>query len=89
MKCPYCGTENHISFLGIWYVQQGQWWVLMTHYGCTACLCAFDRPVSEDSFYYRKENGEIIMRPTYNPARGETRVFIVDMDPGNRVRLDV
>jgi hypothetical protein len=88
MTCSECGSEG-VMFLGIWYDQiEEKLWVLKSHYGCDSCKCATTRPVSEDSFYYRKSTGEIIMRPTYNPARNETRLFIVDVDPGQRWKMD-
>jgi len=88
MKCAHCGSEGSINFLGIWYTQVGEVWMLNTHYGCVNCFCISRRPVNEDSFYYRKADGSIVMRPTFNPARGENRLLIIDPDPGFRWRTD-
>jgi hypothetical protein len=44
------------------------------------------QPVSEDSYYYLKEDGSIVMRPTYDPAKHERRLYIVDINPGFNVR---
>jgi len=88
MKCPRCEVNGKVTFLGVWYVRQGEFYMLMTHYGCEVCKCAFTRPVSEDAYYYKKQDGSVIVRPSYVPLKDETRLFFVDYDPGFRYRLD-
>ena len=87
MKCPVCRNDK-ITFLGVWYENYQDFYILKTHYGCETCRVMIATPVSEDSFHYIKEDGSIIMRPSYIPAKHERRLHVVDVDPGFVVRKD-
>lgn len=82
MKCPEC-QSSAILFQGIWYVLQGDYHVLMNHYGCQNCRVAFRRPVDESVYYYVREGDRTIFtRQTHTPAKHERRLPIVNMAPG-------
>jgi hypothetical protein len=86
MKCPTCGSDD-ITFLGVWYTERSSYgWILVSHYGCKKCRAVHMRPVSENDYYYLKEDGTIIMRPTHVPLKHERRLYIVENDPGFYVR---
>lgn len=85
MKCPICHNEK-IIFLGMWYDEIGDLYVLKTHYGCETCRVMITRPVSEDGFYYMKADGTVIMRATPDPAETERRIRLIEIDPGFYVR---
>lgn len=87
MKCPVCRNDR-ITFLGIWYTQSGEWYVLKTHYGCNVCKVLIARPVSEDSFHYVKPDGSVVMRPTIDVANYERRLRLIEIDPGFYVRKE-
>jgi hypothetical protein len=85
MKCPVCHSDK-IQFLGIWYTSIGDYYILQSQYGCQRCRVLHTRPVSENDYYYLKEDGSIIMRPTHIPLKNERRIYIIDYDPGMVVR---
>lgn len=86
MKCPVCHKED-IQFLGIWYTEQTNgMWLLLSHYGCKKCRALHTRPVSENDFYYLKENGDLIMRPPHVQVKNERRIHVIDLDPGFHLR---
>lgn len=86
MKCPTCGFDQ-IQFLGVWYSEDKKYWTLLSHYGCKKCRAMFTRPVSENDYYYLKEDGSVIMRPSHVPLKNERRLYIIELDPGFIVRM--
>jgi hypothetical protein len=85
MKCPVCHNDS-IQFLGIWYTERENVYVLLSHYGCQKCRVVHTRPVSENDFYYLKEDGGLIMRPPHIQIKNERRINIIEIDPGFYVR---
>lgn len=87
MKCPVC-RHDKITFLGLWYEDYEDFYVLKNHYGCESCRVMITTIVSDDSFHYIKEDGSIIVRPPHVVIKHERRLHAVEVDPGFVVRKD-